>query len=120
MYQVTKNNIVTVVKGDYLEFPVILHGGKFPHWHEYILEENDIAYFGLMYPHTEFDKAIFKKVLTEKDADETGRLWITLYPEDTTNLHPGVYYYEIKVLYKDKLEVEHIDTLIQKTKFIVC
>lgn len=29
MYQVIKNNVITIVKGDYIRFPVQLHAGKF-------------------------------------------------------------------------------------------
>lgn len=120
MYQVIKNNVITIVKGDYIKFPVQLHAGKFSKWIEYELEDNDTAYFGLMYPNTAFDQAILKKVLTKKDTDENGTLYVTLLPEDTIDLPSGIYYYEIKLLYTDENNVEHIDTVIQRSRFIIC
>ena len=55
MYQVIKNNVITIVKGDYIKFPVQLHAGKFSKWIEYELEDND-TYFYIVAYSTNWDK----------------------------------------------------------------
>lgn len=119
MYSITKNNVVSVVKGDTIRFPIELFIGKFPYKQQMELEDGDKAYFGIFDSNTSFDQAVIKKVLTKDDEDEYGNLWITLLPEDTINLEVGTYYYEVKVLYNDKKESNNVDTVIQRTKFIV-
>lgn len=118
MYSIDTNNCVSIVKGDYCKFPLELYLGRFPKRQEFQLEENDTAYFGLFNSNESFDKAILKKTLTVSDCDEYGNLWVTILPEDTIGLAVGTYYYEVKVLYESD-GVEHIDTVIQRTKFIV-
>ncbi len=118
MYNITKNNVITIVKGDYTKFPIELYIGKFPYRSVMQLEEGDIAFFGIMCAKDGFDQAIVKKELTVDDLDEYGNLWVTLLPEDTINLDVGTYYYEVKVYYVEE-EIEHIDTVINKSRLIV-
>ena len=118
MYKIVKNNCISIVKGDYIKFPIELYIGTFPKRSVMQLEEGDTAYFGIMEAQDSFDQAILKKALTVDDLDEYGNLWVTLLPEDTINLDVGTYYYEIKVLYEED-GVEHIDTVINKSRFIV-
>ncbi len=123
MYLIKKNNVITLTRGDYLKIPVVITRGRFPYDTEWTLEEGDYAFFGLMEPNKFFDEAILKKELTSEDLDSEGNLYVEILPEDTMNLCPGVYYYEIKVLYKEFENSEdyktHIDTIVQKTKFIL-
>lgn len=73
-----------------------------------------------MDPHQPFENALIKKAFTKKDEDKYGNLYVTLQPEDTIDLIPGTYYYAIKAIYTlgDEDEVR-IDTIIQRTKFII-
>ena len=76
-----------------------------------------------MDPHQLFEDALVKKRYTKDDCDEVGNLVITLKPEDTLDLFPGVYYYAIKLHKVADNEEEYIDeviTIINKTKFIIC
>ena len=116
-------NIIKMNRGDTYEFNLTIddegsENGK------YLLQGNDAVYFGLMEPNSAFEQSLVKKVYTEEDRDKDGNIFITIEPEDTEHLLPGVYYYSIK------LEVDHLQgktyerihkviTVINKTKFII-
>ena len=117
------NNIIKMTRGDTYEFNLTIddegsENGK------YILQGNDTVYFGLMEPNSAFEQSLVKKIYTEEDCDKDGNIFITIEPEDTEHLLPGVYYYSVK------LEVDHengetyenihkVITVINKTKFII-
>ena len=120
MYLIDKNNNITITRGDYLEFPVKLVTGEFPRQSIWELEDNDVALFGLMLPHQPFEEALLKKTFTKDDEDKDGNLYIKILPEDTLFLKPGLYYYQVKTIYKTGNEEEtHVDTVVQKTRFII-
>ena len=116
-------NIIKMNRGDTYEFNLTIddegsENGK------YLLQGNDTVYFGLMEPNSAFEQSLVKKVYTEEDRDKDGNIFITIEPEDTEHLLPGVYYYSVK------LEVDHengetcesihkVITVINKTKFII-
>lgn len=116
-------NIIKMTRGDTYEFNLTIddegsENGK------YILQGNDTVYFGLMEPNSAFEQSLVKKIYTEEDCDRDGNIFITIEPEDTEYLLPGVYYYSVK------LEVDHengetcesihkVITVINKTKFII-
>ena len=116
-------NIIKMNRGDTYEFNLTIddegsENGK------YLLQGNDAVYFGLMEPNSAFEQSIVKKIYTEEDRDKDGNIFITIEPEDTEHLLPGVYYYSVK------LEVDHengktyesihkVITVINKTKFII-
>lgn len=123
---VKKGNQAIMTRGDYFRFPVELWAGKFPRVERWLLEDGDFAYFGLMRPNESFENAVIKKELTVENTNRSGDLLVTLYPEDTVNLEPGTYYYEVKVLYKkDRYKEDEqkkdliIETAVQKTKFTI-
>lgn len=117
------NNIIKMIRGDTYEFNLTIddegsENGK------YVLQGNDTVYFGLMEPNSAFEQSLVKKIYTEEDCDKDGNIFITIEPEDTEHLLPGVYYYSVK------LEVDHengetyesihkVITVINKTKFII-
>lgn len=120
LYLIKKNKVITMTRGDYLSLEIELKSGKFPNEIKYNLGEGDYLFFGLMEPNQPFEKAILKKEFTYDDYDiENGTLRIKIEPDDTLMLMPGTYYYQIKVLYKDEAGDTHIDTAVQKTKFII-
>lgn len=116
-------NIIKMTRGDTYEFNLTIddegsENGK------YILQGNDTVYFGLMEPNSAFEQSLVKKIYTEEDCDKDGNIFITIEPEDTEHLLPGVYYYSVK------LKVDHengetyenihkVITVINKTKFII-
>ena len=54
-----------------------------------------------MHHHEPFERSILKIEYTKEDLNEDGNLTIAIEPEDTINLFPGVYYYEITLLTAD-------------------
>lgn len=117
-------NIIKMNRGDTYEFNLTIddegsENGK------YILQGNDTVYFGLMEPNSAFEQSLVRKSTNDCiKFDKDGNFFITIEPEDTEHLLPGVYYYSIK------LEVDHengetcesihkVITVINKTKFII-
>ena len=119
-------NIIKMNRGDTYEFNLTIddegsENGK------YILQGNDTVYFGLMEPNSAFEQSLVRKSTNDCiKFDKDGNFFITIEPEDTEYLLPGVYYYSIK------LEVDHLQgktyesihihkviTVINKTKFII-
>lgn len=115
------NNIIKMNRGDTYEFNLTVDAGD---GNNYILKDNDTVYFGLMEPNAPFEFSLVKKMWTKDDQDKNGNFIVSINPEDTVHLLPGVYYYSIK------LEMNHQDvdanntvykviTVINKTKFII-
>lgn len=120
MYIVDRNNVIILNRGDSISFPVEILGGKFPDEFRMELDSTDMVYFGLMEPHQLFEDAIIKKVYTSEDVNEEGCIDIRIEPIDTVDLLPGTYYYSVKLSsYDREKDIEYVDTLIQKTKFII-
>lgn len=118
-------NIITINRGDSFDFNLVIEDESSPN-NTYILKDKDIVYFGLMDPHQPFEHALVKKRYTGLDADSAGNLSISLEPQDTLDLVPGVYYYSIKLLKASEFDKENniytkekVITVINKTKFII-
>lgn len=118
MYHVDRNNVITINRGDYMKFPITLWTGTFPKQDKVILEEGDVVFFGLMHANEPFERAFIKREYSYNDMNTDGDLELVIYPEDTLELTPGVYYYALKALYQANGETI-VDTLVQKTRFIV-
>ena len=121
----TANNIIVTNRGDSYDFDLTIHddsseGGI------YKLLDNDTVYLGIMDPHQPFEFALVKKKFTADDyPDPTSNvITIKINPEDTLDLLPGVYYYAVKLKMDhatpDGEEVSRVETIIAKTKFIIC
>ena len=116
------NNIVVINRGDTFSFDLTISDPASEDG-RYILKDDDVLYFGLMDPHQLFENALVKKRYTKEDTDDAGNLIITINPEDTIDLCPGVYYYAVKLHRLTDNDEEYIDkviTVINKTKFIIC
>jgi hypothetical protein len=122
------SNIIVINRGDSFDFDLtITLDSEF----RYALTGDDALYFGIMQPHQPFETALIRKKYTVADTDEMGNLSISILPEDTLNLHPGKYYYAVK-LHMNHPEVDantgeetgkiidKVYTIINKTKFIIC
>lgn len=112
-YYVKKNNVISINRGDYVEIPFKFEEGKFPKT-PITMNDGDVLFFGLMDPNMHFEHSLIKKEFTGKDTiSSEGEFTLILEPDDTLELLPGTYFYEIKLLTKDA----KIKTLIQKTRF---
>ena len=122
------SNIIVINRGDSFDFDLtITLDSEF----RYALTGDDALYFGIMQPHQPFETALIRKKYTVANTDEMGNLSISILPEDTLNLHPGKYYYAVK-LHMNHPEVDantgeetgkiidKVYTIINKTKFIIC
>lgn len=119
------NKIIKLNRGDSYEF-ILRIPDKSNCSKNYILTEQDVVYFALMYPHQPFEKSCFVKGYTWEEQDEKGNLIITITPNDTRRLAPGVYYYTVKLQRGGTLDViddfdepDEVRTLVERTKFIV-
>lgn len=116
------SNIIKINRGDTFSFDLNIVDDNSPTG-RYILQGEDVLYFGIMDPHQPFEDALVKKSYTKEDCDEDGNFIITIKAEDTLDLMPGVYYYAVKLHRLVDDEEDYIDeviTVINKTKFIIC
>jgi hypothetical protein len=122
-FNIADNGIITINRADTFKTTIFVNLGTKLNPVRYILQGNDRLYFGLMEPGQYFEHAILKKVMTPADVDpETGDVNFSFKMADTEWLHPGVYYYEIKLLIASEdsdSDDEEVDTIVPKTKFII-
>lgn len=109
----TGTNIIRMVRGDTHTFNISIEDETVEDG-IYRLNDNDNLYLGIMLPHQKFEDAIIRKRYLKADQDSEGNIKVTIEPDDTLDLHPGVYYYAVK-LQKDKTVL----TVINKTKFVI-
>ena len=119
MYSGKKNNVVVMTKGDNYIIPVELVISTYPEYYTLVLEEGDVVYFGLMAPGKSFYEAFLKKEFTVSNVTPDGYINVSILPEDTQDLEPGLYYYSVKAVYKLGENDVRTSTLINKTKFII-
>ena len=121
MGSISLNNIIVINRGDTFTFDFTIYDENSTDG-RYILKDDDALYFGIMDPHQLFEDAIVRKKYTKEDTDEMGNLIITLNPEDTLDLIPGIYYYAVKLHKLTDNEEEYVDeviTVVNRTKFII-
>lgn len=121
-YIIKKNNVFTMNRGDTaaMNFNVNVE-----------LPENvivDKLYLGITEPNQYFEDALIKKTFEiNKDITITteNNIWsfsIQINPEDTVDIIPGTYYYEVKAsgfIDKNEERIDFATTIVQKTKFII-
>lgn len=112
---IQKNNQLSINRGDYFSFPLKLQRGKFPYVEKISLSKGDLLYFGIMRNNDPFERSFIKREFSYEDVDSSGNITVTLLPEDTIELDPGYYYYEVKLLCSDM----SISTVVQKTKLYI-
>lgn len=120
-YLIHKNNNIVLVRGDSFEFTVYIEDDSIES-KIYTMQDDDVLYFGIMDPNQPFECALVKKRYTVEDLDSEGNINIILCPEDTVDLIPGLYYYEVKLHRLKDTSEEHIDkviTVIQKSKLTI-
>lgn len=118
MFNISKNGIITLNRGDTVRLPLFINAGTEMNPVRYELQDTDKVYLGVMEPNSPFENAIIKKVYTKEDINENGDIVVEFKSEDTCNLMPDDYYYEIK------LEFTHsgyyrINTIVPATKFSI-
>lgn len=127
MLDITNNNIVTISRGDTVTVPLHLFYGienKLTNL-AFFMNRTDKVYFAVCEPNQSFEDAIIKKIITYDEVDKkNGVIPIKMEGTDTEFLHPGTYYYIVKLLRKPVWkevpdEEGTLSTVISKTKFII-
>lgn len=119
------SNIIVMTRGDTYRFDVtVFDEADITARYDFI--DKDRIYFGIMHPHQKFEDALIRKAYDGSIAKTSGRITITIQPEDTEYLEPGVYYYAIKLKKYDGVDEEQPDkeywdiiTLVNKTKLVL-
>ena len=119
MNQVASNGIIKIHAGDSFTTTFFLNVGDNFEPIQYVLEEFDKVYVGIMEPNQSFAHAIIRKVLTADDLAASGDPIFRLSPEDTECLMPGLYYYEVKLQPFKLSASDTVITVIPKTKFYI-
>lgn len=119
------SNIIMLSKGDTYVFDFVLQDPLYGEEGVYELQDNEVLYFALMYPHTKIEDAVILRGYTKQSLDGVA-FEIKLEPEDTYDLPTGVYYYTIKLQRGVNPETEignfrvgEMMTIIPRTKFIL-
>lgn len=140
MFNISPNKIITVTRGDSFEFNLTVSmSDPMLQTNMGWMTEDDEVLLSVMEPHQRFEHGIIRKrkIYTKEDVEpetidddgvtpnpEAGELYITFMPEDTENLLPGLYYYEIKIRTairddNDNITGYDMATVLPKTKFII-
>ena len=118
MIDISLNNTITLNHGDNFYAELFLDEGTDYYCTKHILQEGEYVYFAIEEPNQPFEKALVRKVFDKSNLTENNTVKITLSSEDTINILPGTYYYEIKTLTYNAGEPV-ISTAVDKTKFII-
>ena len=115
MIRIANNGFITIHRGDSFNYPIYINIGTNLNPKEYLLHEDDIIYFSICEPNKEFEQGIFRRKYTNKDFTYDHKCHVVLEPNDTKDLLPGVYYFEIRA----KLFTGNIVTITPRKKFII-
>jgi len=123
---ITKDNKVSMTRGDSWEVPLFLNKGTAMKPLRYYLQDEDKVYLAIMEPNQPFEQAIVKKVFTNKNINRNGDVVVRIEPEDTACLKPGKYFYQIKAKFiknvhtlEQPLVVEKTSTLLQGSELLL-
>lgn len=118
MFDISQNNLILVTRGDSFSVPLFINKGTDLKPMRYTISDKDEIYLAIMEPNQPFEYAVIKKVFTSKDLNKYGDVYIDIDHEDTCNLIPGKYFYQIKGrLWDYDREKYIVNTLIDKTEF---
>ena len=118
--QALKDRQIVLNRGDSLEIPIFINQGvDLFNPIKYTLQNDDTLYVGIMEASQNFEHATIRKKYTKENLTSSCELFLTINPLDTYKLLPGLYYYEIKLVIKDSNSIEHVYTVVPKTKFIL-
>lgn len=96
---------IYLVRGDTLRLSI--SGIKTADGEDYVLSDTDVIYLDVK--KNAADKmAVFRKSITAADYDDNGVLPITIFPEDTVELSPGDYFFDVRLF----MDEDNIYTII--------
>lgn len=115
MATVSENGIITLNRGDTFSAPILINIGTKMAPVFYDMDNNDTIYISICEPEQMFEYGIIRRIVTSDMFDYDHHAWFTLTSEDTSKLHSGTYYYEIKI----KLSNDVVVTIVPRKKFII-
>ena len=117
---ISNDNIITLSRGDTVNLPLFINEGSDLLPILYELKDNDKLYLGVMEPNQPFERAIVKKIFTNQSKkDQNNLILIKLEYEDTRELIPGKYFYQIKLRKQNEDETYDIHTIVDKTLLLI-
>ena len=123
MLNISKNNIITITRGDSFKLPVALNVGTASEPKYYDMTEFDMVFFAILQPNESWENALVKKTFNYADCLENGNgVIVEFSPEDTESIVPGNYFYQIKLLKgKDPEWKNHesVVTIIPRTRMFI-
>ena len=119
MFDIINNGAIVINRVDSAEAPLFINQGDKIRPIRYSLEEGEKVYLGVMEPNKKFEDAIIRKVFTKSDCNEFGDIVIKFEPNDTVNLIPGKYYYQIKASLFDTKGNNIVNTVVSKREFFI-
>lgn len=99
---------IYLVRGDTLRLTI--DGIKTSDGEEYVLSDTDVIYLDVKKSAAD-RTAIFRKTVTAADYVDGG-LPITIFPEDTAEVSPGDYFFDVRLF----MDEDNIYTIIPMTK----
>ncbi len=117
MFTISLNGIIRVNRGDSFSFLVPVNVGNNLISDIYMLTESDALYVGVMEPNQPFERALIRKKYTKDSQDENGNVVVRFTPDDTLNLLPGKYYYQIKLVRSGPETA--VCTIVDQTQFFI-
>lgn len=118
MINIAENGIITMAAGDSFSYPMFINAGNKLAPLRYTLTGEDRVYFVIGRPNQPFEHGEVRKIFTEEHNNEFGDVMIEIDHEDTRCLHPGTYYYEIRLSYNYEGKTYYC-TIVPQRKFYI-
>ena len=115
MFSVSKNNVITITRGDFVTTTIYLNIGSLLDPDRYTLTDTDILYIGVMEYGQRFEDALIKYRLTSDNLNENGDVVWNIESLDTEYLEPGKYFYTIKLVQ----DGGRTSTVVPNTEFYI-
>lgn len=115
MANISNNGIITIHKGDDLDYTIFINKGTKLEQVPYLLVPGDTIYISICEAEQPFECGLIRKKLIYSDFDKEHQAHLVLTPTDTEHLKAGLYYYEIKI----KLSNDKIATIVPRQRFII-
>ncbi len=119
MFNISANQLITTVRGDTFSFPLFINYCDMWEIYRYELSDNEVVQFRVMEPQAEWEDAVIKKEYTNEDVNEYGDIVVSFVSEDTINMIPGTYYYEVKLIRHEQEGDVVVKTIITRRTFTI-
>jgi hypothetical protein len=118
MYNIAKNGIIELCRGDCLSVPLFINIGTKEHPVRFYIKRNPgcAVYLGVMEPNQKFENAVIRKRYDKESVvNEYGDILVHLTPKDTMYLSEGRYFYQVKI----EFENGSVNTIVPITQLYI-